>query len=42
MTVGAFASEPDLLYVAPDYAYHAGVTITMTPPAMQDDSRSDG
>jgi hypothetical protein len=29
MTVGAFAGEPDVLYVALDYAYHAGVTVTM-------------
>jgi hypothetical protein len=31
MTVGAFTGEPDVLYVALDYAYHAGVTITMAP-----------
>src|SRR5665811_1752546 len=32
---GAFAGEPDVFYVALDYAYHAGVTITMAPPARQ-------
>jgi hypothetical protein len=26
MTVGAFAGESEVLYVALDYAYHAGVT----------------
>lgn len=32
MTVGAFAGEPDVLYVALDYASHAGVTFTMGRP----------
>ena len=29
MTVKAFAGEPDVLYVALDYAYHSGMTVTM-------------
>jgi hypothetical protein len=32
MTVKAFADEPDVLYVALDYAYEGGVAITMAPP----------
>jgi hypothetical protein len=40
MTIGAFAGEPDVLYVALDYAYHAGMTITMAPPAGRDEPRS--
>jgi hypothetical protein len=34
MTIGAFAGEPDVLYVALDYAYHSGVGVTMAerPP----------
>jgi hypothetical protein len=31
MTVKAFASEPETLYVALDYAYHSGVAVTMAP-----------
>lgn len=31
MTVTAFAGEPDVLYVALDYASHQGVTVTLTP-----------
>jgi hypothetical protein len=31
MAIGAFVGEPDVLYVALDYAYHCGVTITMSP-----------
>ena len=31
MTVEAFVGEPEALYVALDYAYHAGMSITMTP-----------
>ncbi len=31
MTVKAFAGEPEVLYVALDYAYHNGVTVTMAP-----------
>lgn len=31
MTVKAFAGEPDVLYVALDYAYHSGMTVTMAP-----------
>ncbi len=29
MTVKAFAGEPDVLYVALDYAHHSGMTVTM-------------
>jgi hypothetical protein len=34
MTVKAFAGEPEVLYVALDYAYHSGVGVTMAeqPP----------
>jgi hypothetical protein len=32
MTVKAFAGEPNLLYVALDYAYESDVSITMAPP----------
>lgn len=32
MTVKAFAGEPEVLYVALDYAYYSGMTVTMTPP----------
>jgi hypothetical protein len=31
MTVKAFAGEPDVLYVALDYAYHSGMGVTMAP-----------
>jgi hypothetical protein len=31
MTVKAFAGEPELLYVALDYAYHEGIGVTMVP-----------
>jgi hypothetical protein len=31
MIVKAFAGEPDVLYVALDYASHQGITITLTP-----------
>jgi hypothetical protein len=31
MTVKPFAEEPDVLYVALDYAYHSGMTVTMGP-----------
>jgi hypothetical protein len=31
MTVKAFAGEPELLYVALDYAYHSGRSVTMAP-----------
>ncbi len=40
MTIGAFAGESDVLYVALDYAHHAGMTITMAPPAGQDEPRA--
>jgi hypothetical protein len=29
MTIKAFAGEPDVLYVALDYAYYSGMTVTM-------------
>lgn len=31
MTVKAFAGEPDVLYVALDYAYHGGMAVEMAP-----------
>jgi hypothetical protein len=31
LTVKAFAGEPDVLYVALDYAYHSGMSVTMAP-----------
>ncbi len=31
MTVKAFAGEPDVLYVALDYAYYSGMAVTMAP-----------
>jgi hypothetical protein len=31
MTVKAFAGEPELLYVALNYAYHSGMSVTMAP-----------
>jgi len=31
MTVTAFAGEPEVLYVALNYAYHSGMTVTMAP-----------
>lgn len=37
MTVKAFAGEPDVLYVALDYAYHSGMTVTMAPDPGQDE-----
>jgi hypothetical protein len=40
MTVKAFAGEPDVLYVALDYAYHSGMSVTMTPDSGQDDPSS--
>jgi hypothetical protein len=38
MTVKAFASEPEVLYVALNYACHSGVAVTMTP--VRGDTRS--
>jgi hypothetical protein len=32
MTVKAFAGEPDVLYVALDYAYHSGMAVTTSMP----------
>jgi len=40
LTVGAFAGEPKLLYVALEYAYNNGVAITMAPSPAIDPSRS--
>jgi hypothetical protein len=40
MTVKAFAGEPDVLYVALDYAYHSGMTVTMAPDPGRDESSS--
>jgi sugar/nucleoside kinase (ribokinase family) len=40
MTVKAFAGEPDVLYVALDYAHHSGVTVTMAPDPGQDEPSS--
>ncbi|HTD10156.1 MAG TPA: hypothetical protein VK680_14820 [Solirubrobacteraceae bacterium] len=40
MTVKAFADEPDVLYVALDYAYHSGMTVTMAPDPEQDEPSS--
>jgi hypothetical protein len=31
MTVKAFVGEPDVLYVALDYAYHRDIVVTMAP-----------
>jgi hypothetical protein len=31
LTIGAFAGEPELLYVALDYASASNVTVTVTP-----------
>jgi hypothetical protein len=39
MTIKAFAGEPDVLYVALDYAYESGVAITMAPPKSVADRR---
>lgn len=36
MTVKGFAGEPDVLYVALNYAYHAGVAVTMAAMVEQD------
>jgi hypothetical protein len=33
MTVRAFAGEPEVLYVALEYAYDSGMTVTMAPSA---------
>jgi hypothetical protein len=37
MTVKAFAGEPDVLYVALDYAYHSRMTVTMAPDSGRDE-----
>jgi hypothetical protein len=40
MTVKAFAGEPEVLYVALDYAYHDSMTVTMAPTTEHDLRRS--
>jgi hypothetical protein len=40
MTVKAFAGEPDVLYVALDYAYHSGMNVTMAPATERGEPRS--
>jgi hypothetical protein len=40
MTIKAFASEPDVLYVALDYAHHSGMTVTMAPDPERDEPSS--
>lgn len=40
VTVKAFAGEPDVLYVALDYAYHSGVAVTMAPDPDRDEPSS--
>jgi hypothetical protein len=39
-TIKAFAGEPDVLYVALDYAYHSGTTVTMAPDRGRDEPSS--
>ncbi len=39
MTVKGFASEPDVLYIALDYAYHSGMTVTMAPATRRGEPR---
>jgi hypothetical protein len=36
MTVRAFAGEPDVLYVALNYAYDSGMAVTMAPDPGQE------
>lgn len=31
LSIGAFAGEPEVLYVALEYAYYAGVSLHMAP-----------
>jgi hypothetical protein len=40
MTVKAFAGEPDVLYVALDYAHHSGMTVTMASDPGQEEPSS--
>jgi hypothetical protein len=40
MTVKAFAGEPDVLYVALDYAYHGSMTVTMASDPGRDEPSS--
>lgn len=41
MTVKGFAREPDVLYVALNYSYHSGVTITIAPMVERDGQAND-
>jgi hypothetical protein len=40
MSVNGFAGEPEVLYVALDYAHHSGMAVTMAPATKRDESRS--
>jgi hypothetical protein len=42
MTVKGFAGEPEVLFVALDYAYHNGVTVTMAPATEHDGEPTSG
>jgi hypothetical protein len=42
MTVKGFAGEPEVLYVALDYAYHNDVTVTMAPATARDSDPTVG
>lgn len=40
MTLRAFAGEPETLYVALDYAYVSGMTVTMVPDSADPDEHA--
>jgi hypothetical protein len=40
MTVKAFTGEPEVLYVALDYAYHSGMTVTLASATERGEPRS--
>jgi hypothetical protein len=40
MTVKAFDEEPEVLYVALDYARHSGMAVNMAPTIKRDRRRS--
>jgi len=40
MTIKAFDGEPELLYVALDYAFNCGMTVTMAPDPSKDEPSS--
>ena len=40
MTVKAFAGEPEVLYVALNYAYYSGMTVTMASDPGRDEPSS--